>query len=428
MINLDRIQPFLGKHSIFPEQRHPFYIVAPEYTRVSAGIKALHYLCHALNSIGQPAFMYLSQAQYNSHSPYARNLTNPDWNTEILTQDTAEHHYKMGLTPIVIYPETIPGNPLGAKVVMRYVMNYPGHLGGDTEYHEDEILYGYSKKLAEAVGFPEQNLFIPVSDTSIYHPPKDIHAPRKGSCFWSAKYEQHHKGKLLPITRQSTKITRYEKNSQTPREIAELFRTSEVFYTYENTALAIEAMLCGCPAVFIPNEHLTEVIGLDELGWNGFAWGTEPEALERARQTIHLGQENYYALCDQFWHQLLNMVNHCHAVAEKTAYDTPMTLGSISSAAAPIPLTSAAIKYLKRYGILGFIKKIFEVFHKYGIKGTISKLLDFGRHPNHPRMIKRIYAFWKENGTAATKAKVLDVIKRDGVLRILYRAVKARLI
>ena len=50
----------------------------------------------------------------------------------------------------------------------------------------------------------------------------------------------------------------------------------ETVASSENTALALEAVMCGCPVVFLPNPHLKEIIGQEEHGPDGFAWGDAP--------------------------------------------------------------------------------------------------------------------------------------------------------
>ncbi len=46
-----------GYRLLLPSRRNPYYIVAPEYTRHSAGIKVLHMLCNALNRAGERAYL-----------------------------------------------------------------------------------------------------------------------------------------------------------------------------------------------------------------------------------------------------------------------------------------------------------------------------------------------------------------------------------
>ena len=289
-----------GLDWLLPPKRHPYYIVTPRYVRTSAGVKALHLLCHALNRAGERAYLithpyYLPQ--YASH---------PELITPILTQATLEHDYAAGLTPIVVYPEIVKGNPFKAPFVVRYVLNFPGLLGGESSYLEDEFCVAYSENLAASVPSSRLSLFVPVSDPRIFSP-----APareRRGSCFYAAKYQHYHGGKLFDVTRGSVEITRDLPDSQTPEQIAELFRRSELFYCYENTALAIEALLCGCPVVFLPNNYLDRVIAEGELGWDGVAWGTDPAEIERAKRTVHSARQRYLHHFDVFHERLLHFI------------------------------------------------------------------------------------------------------------------------
>ena len=43
----------------------PYFVYTPRWINSSAGIKALHYLCHALNSNGQHDFIVLSESEHN---------------------------------------------------------------------------------------------------------------------------------------------------------------------------------------------------------------------------------------------------------------------------------------------------------------------------------------------------------------------------
>lgn len=281
----------------FPPGRSPYYIVTPRFIRTSAGIKALHILCHCLNRVGQEAFLFI-------HPVWpAASATNPDLLTPLLTPADVARHQASGVSPIVVYPETVAGNPLGARTILRYVLNFPGLLGGNNRYPPEEIVFGYSQVLATIGGAPGQVLFIPASDATIFTPPAEG-SERRGSCFCAMKYRQVHGGKLLPVTADSVEITRDLPDSPDPAAIAELFRRSEVLYAYENTALAIEAALCLCPTVFLPNPWLTELLAANEMGLDGFAWGTDPAEIARAKATVHLTRARYLSTHVRFWDQL----------------------------------------------------------------------------------------------------------------------------
>jgi FkbM family methyltransferase len=306
--------------SIYPDARHPYYIVAPPYVQSSAGIRALHLLCHSLNRSGQVARMLISPTL-----PWREEHVAPDLTTPLLTPHVMRTHFERGQTPIMVYPEVVSGNPFGSPCVVRYVMNFPGLLGGDKEYSREELCFGYSQVLAAKTRFPDNILFLPATDTRIFRAP--IEEPnRKGSCFYADKYKVVHKGELFNITKNSVEITRGLPHSQTPQEIANLFQHSELFYTYENTALAIEAVLCGCPAVFLPNPHLTEMIAIQELGPDGFAWGTDPKEIARAKATVKQGAKNYLKSYATFWRDLDHFIALTQKHAEGKTYRTPIHL------------------------------------------------------------------------------------------------------
>lgn len=230
----------------------------------------------------------------------------PDLLTPRLTQDGIDLHFTQQKTPVVVYPEIVSGNPLAAPCVVRYVLNYPGLLGGASTYPPDELVYAFSKELANYCGRPEQVLHMPVIDTTVFKQSGSL--KRKGICFYASKFQSVHGQKPFDLPPGAVEITRDKRNSQSPQEIAKLFNGSEAFYCYENSALAIEAVLCGCPAVFMPSPFLKRPIAVQELGWEGFAWGTNAAELQRARETVQRGSENYQKTIVMFFNQLNNFI------------------------------------------------------------------------------------------------------------------------
>lgn len=310
------------EQNIYPAASNPYYIVAPPYVRTSAGVRVLHLLCHSLNRLGHTAYLLLYPAM-----PWHSNQIGPDLMTPVLNNEIAKDHFERGLTPIMVYPETVAGNPFGSPCVVRYVLNFPGLLGGDKEYADNELCFSYGEVLAAHTKHPENILFLPASDTRTYHWPVG-NTKRSGTCFYADKYQVAHKGKLFDITKDSIEITRDKPNSQTPQQIADLFRRSELFYVYENTALAIEAVLCGCPVVFLPNEHLTDMIALKEIGKDGYAWGTDPAEIERAKATVAKGAENYLKSYKTYWDDLDKFVKLTKAHVANKPYTAMITVPS----------------------------------------------------------------------------------------------------
>jgi hypothetical protein len=110
---------------------------------------------------------------------------------------------------------------------------------------------------------------------------------RKGSCFYSHKHRLLG-GRLTDDVGHSTEITR-----QMPRtDVIRLLQRSELFYAYEDTFLIMEAVLCVCPAVLLPNEIFKECHTLEDFGTTGVVSGNEPGRLRAARATVAQGRED----------------------------------------------------------------------------------------------------------------------------------------
>lgn len=183
--------------------------------------------------------------------------------------------------------------------------------------------------------------------------------PRAGTCFYASKYCQFG-GALLPATTDSTEITRFLPDSPSQQEIADLFRRSTLFYTYENTALALEAVMCGCPAVFLPNPHLKEIIGLEEHGLDGIAWGDAPAEVARARATVGAAAAHYQTLLTKFWNDLDAFIAMTQTAAQATPYRFPMRLGWFYCARgvpAPVVPFWAAYQLSKQIGVKAMLAR-----------------------------------------------------------------------
>ncbi|WCE93917.1 hypothetical protein [Acidithiobacillus ferriphilus] len=285
-----------NQRNIIPAESNPFYIVTPAYTRISAGIKILHALCHYINMIGERAFIVPHPLVLKSdrHWPYfarfsENEILNHTLNTPLLTRDIAEHHYKNELTPICIYPEVFD-DPIEAPFIVRYILNYPGLLAPKYHVPHDHMV-AYSHRLAQHVNTPEV-LHLPAVDMNFFY---NKPSARSGTCFYAGKYKEIHGGDLTILPQNSIEILRSDKMSK--EEVRDIFWQSKLLYCYEDTALAIEACLCGCAVVFVPNAHLKQgAISSFEVGDDGMAWGTSQREIQRALTTVHKVEDRIYEL------------------------------------------------------------------------------------------------------------------------------------
>ena len=262
----------------------PYYVYAPPYTATSAGSRALYELAHLLNGRGQRAFMipspYLPD-QYQVGGGMAAPL---------LTRREAERHQAEGDRPIVVYSETVDGDPLKASAIVRYVMNTPGLLGGPSAFAAREFVYGFSRRLADDLGVPDRALFIPVVDPEGFQPGS---GERHGIYVYAAKYRAVHDGRLFGMPDGAIELTRDLTHSPDPDALREILKRAERLYLFENSAIAIEAVLCGCPVVMMPNPYLRYSIGEWDHGHAGIAWGAGEIA--QAEATVGAARAGYEA-------------------------------------------------------------------------------------------------------------------------------------
>ena len=242
--------------------KDPIYIYAPRYRSQSVGIKCLYLLCHYLNCRNQNAYIVLDSESYVNDDDFDRLYYS--LNIKYLTTSSFDFYAQNDCSPIAIYTDTVSGNPLNVKRVVRYMMNYKGALK-DIAITKEELVFAYSKHIANSLSISDQNvLFIPALN------PKDYEysdGKRSGTCVYLGKYFDFHEGKEHGVTKDSVKIFRPEaknfiKNAKihSNLEIRQLLQKSELCYVYENSAIAIESVLCGCPVVFIENKFMKKEI------------------------------------------------------------------------------------------------------------------------------------------------------------------------
>lgn len=271
---------------LWAPRRHPYHVHCPEYRETSTGVIALHLLCHALNLVGEEAWVTTE-----GKCPRLRTPT--------LTEEVRRDHRAAGVEPIVVYPEVVSGNPFGASVVARYILNKPGLLGGETAYPDSELLFCYSPEFLPP-GMKAEPLTVPVFDLGLFRPGLPA-SERRGRYFYAARYRERG-GVLFDETKDCIELSMREPRSL--EELAVIFRTAEVLYSYERSALCTEAMVCGCPVVYLPNPILTEFPAEAQHGRDGAAWGADPGEIARAKATVGRKYLQMREMQQGFWADL----------------------------------------------------------------------------------------------------------------------------
>lgn len=228
----------------------PFLVYSPPYWNGSAGIFAMHRLANHLGQLGfdvTMGFYNLARVQLSDEALLAKpsHFFNPDdhYNlqarSKLIPQGRAVDDY------IVIYPETLPGNPLNAPNVVRYVMNFPAKnmhpmVAGERDFilaYWPEYYTGFHHNLAILPENPHLRLTGPVMPLL----ERSLH-----SCYVG-------KGVKLPDyfhLEGTTAITREWPPSKP--ELYALLRKTRLFFTWDSlSALNFEAVFWGALPVFL---------------------------------------------------------------------------------------------------------------------------------------------------------------------------------
>ncbi len=203
----------------------------------------------------------------------------------------------------MIYPEIVEGNPLGARHVVRWLLNKPGAITGQVAYGLDELIFHYAPHFLphghQAVD--DTRLYIRHIPTHIYH--QTNFGPRLGTCHLVRKGrdldEVHHPSDSIQI-------------DGLPHElVARIFNVCEEFISYDlHTAYSLFAALCGCKSVVVPREGITMESwksGSSENERAGIAYGRDD--IFRAQATLPDLKLQILDVENENRRQTLNFVN-----------------------------------------------------------------------------------------------------------------------
>ena len=234
-------------------------------------------------------------------------LVNPNLHTPILSQLQGRVHASFGKSPVVVYSETILGNPLKARRVIRWVLNFPGALGGSLQFPNNEYVVAYSKKIKECVPNCNDVLFLPAVDLNEL--PHGV-AKQKGlALVYAGKYRSY-VGAPPKLPDNPTELFRDGNSKISRKEFLYQIAKADRVYLFENSSVATEAILMNTLAIFVQNEFLGSVIAESELGTGGVSIGFEEKELEKARQTIADARIKYEEAQENFWWQLKDIVDN----------------------------------------------------------------------------------------------------------------------
>lgn len=256
--------------------RPNYAIYAPSYNGNSGGIIFLHRLAETLQEIGESVcFIPWRHGIRNRALNMIRRrkfVLAPGVDIPVaaigdLNEDT-----------IVVYPEIVSGNPLGAKNVARWIMYKPGLLNGPTEFDKDEIFFAssdFSDDVSITGGAQRLVLYLV---NPVY---RDFgQKKRSGTCYMLRK---GHDRPLVHDLNGSRQV-----DSLSHQELVQVFNECEVFICYDDATMYSQyAAICGCLSIVIPwhYENREDWIRARPIARYGVAYGFDD--IDHALQTRH---------------------------------------------------------------------------------------------------------------------------------------------
>ncbi len=264
-----------------------FIFYAPHYDDNSGGSIAIYKLAHLLNHHGHVAkIWHWTRLHQNEIRIINGKITSEFFIPSGISRvDVGCPYPVIEAAPedvndsTVIYPEIIEGNPLGAKRVVRWLLNKPGAITGNTSFGFDDLILHFSDHFLPDGMVPDDRFRIKINDFKT-HMYRDVYKGVRAGVYYMVR-----KGGDIPLTYHPEGAIQVDGLSHA--ELAKIFSTAKMFISYDlHTAYSIYASLCGCDSVVVPRYGLTKDRwkgGGDQAEMYGVAYGFDD--LDFARET-----------------------------------------------------------------------------------------------------------------------------------------------
>ena len=206
---------------------------------------------------------------------------------------------------VVIYGETITGNPFNAKYVIRWILAPLGMCSDENNFKtwgKNDIIYYFNSE-TKFINEPNKVIYNVYKLLNIVYinplAQNNNIGGRKGYCYTFRK-SHIHKNLELVHPRNSLEITRYH----TQLECINIFNQHTYFISYDPlTLLYIISALCGCIPIIPKVNNMSKNEWLSTTAFNEYLKETETntlygiaygiEELDFAKNTIHLVKQQW---------------------------------------------------------------------------------------------------------------------------------------
>lgn len=180
---------------------------------------------------------------------------------------------------IVIYPETVYGNPFEAKNVVRWLLYYYQHFDDPNAYSQSDLFLGYKEVFNDRQHTPDiENVLINCFDSSLYC--RTNFGKRSGKCYIVRKGSGRSD---LP-----DKFDGIVVDDMPEAEIVGIFNECEYCYSYDtHTFYSSIAAICGCKSIVLPEPGKSKDDYLNPTDPSyGVAWGDDEKEIARAVNSV----------------------------------------------------------------------------------------------------------------------------------------------
>jgi hypothetical protein len=259
-----------------------FYLAARSYTSTSAGIRAMHLLCHRLNILNFEAYLVPVDKKFQC---------NLELETPIVSKKIRNHHLETNRKIVTVYDESIVGNPLKGDFTINWNLNFPGYIAGNNKLIQksNSMRFVYAQEIDP--GGPR--LFINTVDHHFFGNFK-VFEKRDLILFYAGKLRSL--GLKVTKPENAIEIHRSGPSRQSREELRDLFSRAKLLYLAEDSAMVLEAALCGCPSVLLKNYFRKPILSLGD-GGIGLSVDDSPKAIGDVNLATEF-LENYIALLE----------------------------------------------------------------------------------------------------------------------------------
>jgi len=253
-----------------------FVIYAPIYDENSGGAMVLHQLNNFLIRHGFNSKICI-YGQENCLLPFASDRI------------------------IAVYPESINGNPLRAKSIVRWLLYPPKVHNSNANFTENELTFCYDKSFNDPNLNPDENVLMIFCNRWETYKQTNF-GKRNGTCYMIRKGKNRAD---LPEKFDGPII-----DDKSHKEMSEIFNEYEYFVCYDIATTYVNyARMCGCIPIVIPDNSENAVQILTKHPW--IAYGNSPEEILRSKNSETELIEYLKSLEKDNDLQVLNFVDIC---------------------------------------------------------------------------------------------------------------------